>query len=155
VEGLPWFCTACIPDNSIRGWWVDAYPLVVFCNHFLPVFANNHTSNLLGNFKFQLSSKAEADAQGISPEIKAVTFKKFWEINWWLLIITIILTTAPNFIGFFIAGIYGAIIGLIISLIAFISGVYAITKRSIQVSSGEALLSQVANIEIQGVKKEQ
>jgi hypothetical protein len=55
-------------------------------------------------------------------------YKKYRKINWFLLIIVILLSLIPNYRGYLIGDFEGIIFNIIISIIAFFLGCYAIIK---------------------------
>ncbi|MCI2429348.1 hypothetical protein LM602_06015 [Candidatus Acetothermia bacterium] len=56
------------------------------------------------------------------------TIKDFYETKPWLLAIVVILTFISPFVGFWMQGISGALIGLVISVLTLVLGFLAIQK---------------------------
>jgi hypothetical protein len=54
--------------------------------------------------------------------------REFWEVNWpWLVLVGVISVVSP-FVGLVIAGLPGVVVGLLIGVVEFVVGIYAIGK---------------------------
>lgn len=54
--------------------------------------------------------------------------REFWEVNWpWLILVSVISVTSP-FIGLMIAGVLGVVVGLLIGVVEFVVGIFAIGR---------------------------
>ena len=64
----------------------------------------------------------------LSAFLTGEAIRTFWEKNWWVIILVVVLSLISSCIGLYIPGLLGAAVSFLIAVIGFVVGLYALTR---------------------------